>query len=87
MQFHVTFAIPAEHRDGAEMRFRETGAVPPAGVTLRGRWHEPGSRRGFMVLEASDPTSVAKYLRDWSDLITFEIVPVINDEQLLEIMS
>jgi hypothetical protein len=87
MQFHVSYSIEVERRDGAEARFKETGAMPPDGVSLFGRWHDTGGRRGFMIVEASDMTLVAKYLRDWTDLITFEIVPVINDEQLLQIMS
>lgn len=87
MHFHITYSIAVEHRDNAEARFKDTGALPPEGVSLVARWHDAGGRRGFMVVEASDMALVARYMRDWTDLITFEIVPVIDDEQLSQIMG
>lgn len=87
MQFHVVYSIAVEQRDTAEARFKETDAMPPDDVTLVGRWHDAAGRRGFMVIESSDAASVATYLRNWNDLVTFEIVPVINDEQLVKVMS
>ena len=51
------------------------------------RWHDVGGRIGFMVVESSDFTLVAAYMRGWTDLLTFDIIPVINDEQLAQIMG
>ena len=45
-QTHATF------RAGIE-RFKETGALPPEGVTLLGRWFGMNGQ-GFAVVEASD---------------------------------
>ena len=87
MHFHVTYEFPIEQRQTAEARFVETGAQPPSGVTLVSRWHDVAGRRGFMVVESSDATAVASFIRDWTDLITFQITPVVNDEQIAAIIG
>ena len=87
MHFHVTYTIAVDQRDAAEGRFKETGALPPDGVTLVSRWHDVGGRHGFMVVESSDFTLVAAYMRGWNDLLTFDITPVVDDQQLAQIMG
>ena len=87
MHFHISYTIGVDQRDAAEARFRETGAAPPEGVTVVGRWHDAAGRRGFMVAESVDATAIAQYMRAWTDLLTFEITPVIDDQQLTEIIS
>jgi hypothetical protein len=39
MLFHITYEFSPQERDGAQKRFKETGAPPPNGVTMQGsRW-------------------------------------------------
>lgn len=87
MQFMVTYSIEIPQRSEAEARFQKTGALPPDGVKLLGRWHCTGERRGFMLIESDDLTKVSKFMRDWSDLLSFQIAPVINDEQMVQVMK
>ncbi len=87
MQFMVTYAIEIPQRAAAEARFLETGAAPPEGVKLLGRWHSVSDRRGFVLIESTDLMAVSTYMRDWSDLLNFQLTPVINDEQLATIMK
>ena len=49
------------------------------------RSNDIGGNRGFAIAEATDPTSVERWCRDWADLLSFEIVPAINDEELISI--
>lgn len=87
MQFMVTYSIDIPQRAEAEARFLKTGAAPPEGVGLLGRWHCTGERRGFMLLESTDLAAITKYMRDWSDLLSFQISPVVSDEQMAQIMQ
>ena len=87
MQFMLTYSIEIPQRAQAEARFLETGAVPPDGVTMLGRWHCTGERRGFMLVESSDLSAVTRFMRDWSDLLSFQITPVVSDEQIAQIMQ
>ena len=81
MKFMVTF--PLTHRDYKERvaRFLETGAPPPEGVTLHGRWFTASHNKGYMVVEANDPTALFRWTSEWADLIDFEIEPVISDAE------
>ena len=87
MQFMVTYSIDIPQRDAAEARFLETGAIPPEGAQMIGRWHCTGERRGVMILESDDMTVVTKFMRQWNDVLNFQITPVVNDEQLAAVMK
>lgn len=43
--------------------------------------------RGFALCSADDATAVARWCRQWADLLTFEVVPVIDDGQLADILQ
>lgn len=87
MLFHMTYTIAPEHRDAAQSRFSETGGPPPAGVAMIGRWHSAGGRKGFVVAEASEAAAIAAWVQQWSDILTFEITPVVDDEQMMGVIA
>jgi Protein of unknown function (DUF3303) len=41
MKFVITWSVPAESYQAAIKKFLETGAQPPAGVKMLGRYHGP----------------------------------------------
>jgi len=87
MKFLTTWKFAPEHRDAVVQRFGETGGPPPDGVTMLARWHDVAGRRGFALCETDDAIAVAKWCREWNDLLEFEIIPVINDEQLVAALA
>ncbi len=87
MVFHITYSISPGTRNDAQDRFRATGAPPPAGVTMTSRWHSAEGLKGFIIAESSDAEALARWTQAWTDLLTFEIVPVVNDEQLTRVLS
>jgi len=60
MKFLVQWSIPHDTYRVATTKFVKTGGLPPAGVTLIGRWHGM-SGKGCAVVDASD----AKALYAW----------------------
>ena len=82
MIYVVMWSYKPEKRDEIQARFKKTGGMPPAGVTMVGRWHQIGGPRGLAVAESDDPVAIAKWAQDWSDLLTFDIFPALNDEDL-----
>ena len=87
MQFVVHYTIAPEQRDTAQARFTETGAPPPEGVTMDGRWHCAHSREGFVVCEADDAAALATWTQQWSDLLTFRVLPVVDDQTMAQVIS
>lgn len=87
MFFHITYKVSPEHRDKAQERFKKTGGLPPAGVTMKERWHSVDGNRGFIIAETSDIEAFGKWIQDWSDLLVFETTSVLNDEQIAKIIN
>lgn len=81
-KYMINWHIPSGHYAEALDRFEQKGAPTPPGLKLLGRWHEPGSGRGYILVETDDPAIVAKHLMAWNDLVEHRTVPVIEDEEV-----
>jgi hypothetical protein len=84
MKFMLTFtwAPDARIREEAVERFQKTGGLPPAGVTLLGRWTRADLSGGYDLLEAEDLRKVTEFAYMWSDLMKLDITPVVEDDDL-----
>jgi len=87
MIFHSSYTYTAENRDRVHERFKQTGGAPPPGVTMIGRWHTADGNRGFLIAETEDATAVAAWLHDWTDLVRFEVTPVLDDAQFGRVIA
>jgi len=89
MKFMLTHSWKPDIKvqDEAIARFRKTGGLPPAGVTLLGRWMRADFNGGFDLLESDDPQALTEFALMWSDLMELTIVPVIEDQQLSEVLQ
>jgi len=77
--FLTTWRTKSGNRDKAVERFAKTGGMPPAGVKMLGRWHAVTQNMGVTVAEADNAEQVAKWCYEWSDILEFEVVPVLDD--------
>lgn len=87
MLFHGCYVYSTDDRDAVHGRFKETGGAPPPGVEMIGRWHGTEGNCGFFLAETDDASALARWLQDWTDLISFEVTPVLTDEQFSEVIS
>lgn len=87
MKFMVHYALNPGHRDAAQRRFSETGGPPPAGVTMMERWHCAQGLEGFAVCESNDAAALAAWTQQWNDLLTFRILPVVDDQTMAKIIG
>jgi Domain of unknown function (DUF3303) len=86
--YMITWSFPPDSRNEAIHRFSEGSAMnPPKGVTHLGRWHAAQGGLGWGVVEAKDPKDIAKWLIQWSDVIEYDITPVLSDEELGEVVQ
>ncbi len=81
MTFIVAWSFKPEQRNAVQARFKQTGGRPPAGIKMLGRWHGVGTNKGVAVAEAKDSLAMAKWAQEWSDLMSFDIYPVMTDEE------
>jgi Protein of unknown function (DUF3303) len=85
MKFMVSWSVTPEQQKAATARFLETGAQPPNGVTMLGRWHSPGM--GFVLAETNDAKALHEWTSRWLDLLKFVVTPVIEDAEAAEVMK
>jgi hypothetical protein len=86
MKFTVKWNIPKGSVVDAEARFLKTGAVPPAGVKMIGRWHGM-SGGGVLIAETSDAKALYSWLSYWNDLLEFETTPCLDDAEAGEVLA
>lgn len=87
MLFHISYQIAPNARNDAQSRFKDTGGGPPEGVTMVGRWHKAAGLGGFLIAETSDPVALGKWMQEWTDLLEFDVTPVTDDEQVMEVLG
>jgi len=57
-------------------RFKTRGRMLPDGLTYQASWIDPKDARCFQVMETQDPALLTSWIKNWDDLIDFEITPV-----------
>ena len=65
-------------------RFAERGRMAPPGLAYVESWIDESLDRCFQVMETDDPTLFDEWTAAWSDLATFEIIPVISSAEAAE---
>jgi len=68
-------------------RFRDKGRMTPDGLTFVGSWTEASLGRVFQLMECDDVALLQRWVVEWSDLIAFEIVPVIPGKETADALS
>jgi hypothetical protein len=59
-------------------RFRERGRLAPEGLTYVNSWVDVNLRRCYQVMETEDRRLLDQWLANWSDIVDFEVHPVIT---------
>ena len=65
-------------------RFRDRGRLAPEGLSYVSSWVNDNLSRCFQVMETEDRTLLDEWMESWSDLVEFEIHPVISSAEALE---
>lgn len=68
-------------------RFAEQGRMMPDGLKYVNIWIEVGMNRCFQVMETDDPTLLQEWMRNWNDLVDFEVVPVVTSAQMVGLFA
>ena len=68
-------------------RFRSRGRLAPEGLTYVSSWVDEKLERCFQLMEADDRTDLETWMASWSDLVEFEVYPVITSNEAAKIVS
>jgi hypothetical protein len=59
-------------------RFRERGRLAPDGLTYVASWVTQDLTRCYQVMECADRALLDMWMAGWSDLVDFEVIPVVT---------
>jgi Protein of unknown function (DUF3303) len=59
-------------------RFHDRGRLAPEGVTYIDSWVAAGLDHCYQLMETDDPRLLEQWIANWSDLVDFEVHPVIT---------
>jgi hypothetical protein len=62
-------------------RFRERGRLAPPGLEYVGSWVTPDGKQCYQVMECEDRELLDRWISNWSDLVSFEVIPVITSAE------
>ena len=65
-------------------RFRDRGRLAPEGVSYISSWVDTRMECCYQVMEAADAGLIDQWAANWSDIVDFEIVPVITSKEAAE---
>lgn len=84
-----SFYMVVEHFKGGDAvpvyrRFRERGRLAPEGLSYVSSWVDTKLERCFQLMETDDRALLDRWLARWSDLVEFEVYPVITSAEAVE---
>jgi hypothetical protein len=68
-------------------RFRDQGRLVPEGIEYRGSGVTDDLRRCFQVMECAERRLLDGWIANWTDLVEFEVVPVVTSADAATAMS
>ncbi len=68
-------------------RFRDAGRLAPAGLQYISSWVAADMSKCYQLMECEDSLLLEQWIARWSDLVDFEVVPVITSAEAVERMA
>lgn len=65
-------------------RFRDRGRLAPVGLSYVSSWVNEKLDRCYQLMETEDRALLDQWFVNWSDIVDFEVHPVISSEEASE---
>ena len=87
-----TLYMVIEHFKGGDAvpvyrRFRDRGRLAPAGLAYISSWVDTTLQRCYQVMETEDPRLLDDWIAHWSDIVDFEVHPVITSAEAAQTIA
>ncbi len=86
MMERMTYMIVEHFKDTIAVyrRFREKGRMQPEGLQYLSSWIDGKLERCFQLMETDDRALLDQWMANWSDLMDFEVYPVMSSKEAME---
>lgn len=68
-------------------RFRDRGRLAPEGLEYVSSWVNDRLEICFQLMETDDPRLLEEWIDNWSDLVEFEVHPVVSSSSAAELVA
>jgi hypothetical protein len=65
-------------------RFRDRGRLAPVGLSYVSSWVNDKLDRCYQLMETEDQALLDQWIANWSDIVDFEVCPVISSNDAAE---
>ena len=65
-------------------RFRDHGRLAPEGLQYVSSWVDEKLEKCFQLMETDDRSLLDEWISKWSDIVRFEVYPVISSKEAAE---
>ena len=85
----TTLYMVIEHFKGGDAvpvyrRFRDRGRLAPEGLSYVSSWVDATLERCYQLMETDNPLLLDEWIANWSDIVDFEVHPVISSTEAAE---
>ena len=84
----VLYMIVENFKDGDAVpvyrRFRDRGRLAPDGLQYISSWVDERYQRCFQIMETADRSLIDQWIRNWSDIVEFDVYPVMSSTEAAE---
>ena len=84
----MLYMVVEHFKDGDALpvyrRFREQGRLAPVGLTYVSSWVDETLQRCFQLMETDDRNLLEQWIANWSDIVDFEVFPVMTSQEAVE---
>jgi hypothetical protein len=68
-------------------RFRDHGRLAPEGLSYVSSWVNTNLERCYQLMETDNPLLLDEWISHWTDIVDFEVHPVISSAEAAERMA
>ncbi len=68
-------------------RFRDSGHQLADGLKYLGSWVTQDLTRCYQVMECDDPILLDEWMSQWTDVTSFQVIPVVTSSEAVAIVS
>jgi hypothetical protein len=68
-------------------RFRDRGRLAPNGLQYISSWVDEKLERCFQIMETDDRELLDQWITNWSDIVEFEVFPVVSSKEAAEMIA
>ena len=84
----MLYMVVEHFKDGDALpvyrRFWERGRLAPEGLNYVSSWVDESFQRCFQLMETEDRNLLDEWIANWSDLVDFEVFPVVTSQEAAE---